>query len=421
MNAIETAYREATPASAAMFERARRSLAGGVSRQTSYWAPYPITVAAGEGAFIRDLDGRRYFDLTGNFTSLVHGHGYPPVREAAERAIAAGTQWSAGSVAMVELAEAMLARTPTVARLRFTNSGSEAASLAMTIARALTGRHAILMARGGYHGSVHEFETGTHGREGPATLLADYGDLPSFEAALEAHGPRIAAVFLEPVMGAGGVVAGRPDFLAGVAEAARKAGALFVLDEVITYRLGTGGCAGALGLAPDLTLFAKLIGGGFPVGAVGGTEAAMAAFDPQAMKVLHGGTYNGNPVTMACGAVAVRELTAERIDRMAALAERLEAGAHAAARRCGLPLRVHRAGSLLNLYLSQADRLSTATRDDRAAIALLHLACLNHGLFIASRGMIALATVLGEAEIDEIVEHLGRALHDVAAALAPAR
>src|SRR5690606_12087086 len=166
--------------------------------------------------------------------------------------------------------EAIVARVPGMDLVRFANSGTEAANLALIIARTLTGRHKILMARYGYHGSMMEFESGAFDLPYPSTLTATYNDLASFEAVLAEHGDDVAAVFLEPAMGAGGVIEADDDFLRGVQAAARRAGALFILDEVITLRMSTGGLQAVKGIEPDLTMMGKLIGGGFPVGAVGG-------------------------------------------------------------------------------------------------------------------------------------------------------
>ncbi|HEX2464159.1 MAG TPA: aminotransferase class III-fold pyridoxal phosphate-dependent enzyme, partial [Thermoanaerobaculia bacterium] len=287
---IEDLYRRRTPRSAELYERACRSLPGGNSRQAAYWAPYPITIERGRGPRLTDVDGNEYLDLLYNYTAMVHGYAYPPIVAAVD--VARGTGWAANNPSMVELAELMVDRVASIDRIRFTNSGSEAALLALTVAREITGRYKVLMARGGYHGSLQEFESGTLGKPGPATFLADYGDLASFEAVLTEHGEEIAAVFVEPVQGAGGIVRGTPEFLNGLRAAAHRAGALFVLDEVITFRLATGGIQAELGVDPDLTMFGKIIGGGFPVGAVGGKLDLMDVFEPARMRALHSGTYN---------------------------------------------------------------------------------------------------------------------------------
>jgi glutamate-1-semialdehyde 2,1-aminomutase len=388
---------------------------GGTSRQASFWQPYPLTIKRGEGPYFWDIDGHRYLDLINNYTAMVHGHAYPPIVEAARRQIADGTGWSAANEPQSRLAELIVDRVPSIEQVRFTNSGSEAGSLAFTIARIITGRTKLLMARFGYHGSLMEFEIGSFGREGPLTYLASFNDLADFEAVLDEHGDDIAAVFLEPVLGSGGVIAGEADFLHGVQAAARKAGALFVLDEVLTLRFATGGCQAGIEIEPDLTMLGKIIGGGFPVGAVGGPAEVLRIFDPADMKVFHTGTFNANPVTMVAGEVSLRELTSLRIQRMDSLREALQSGFTQLAGKHGLPFATNQYGSCLNMYFSEAVPESSIVREDAEIMDKFHLACLNHGLFIAPRGMIALSTVTGDEHIAEAIELANAAMGEVAA------
>ncbi|HMO74408.1 MAG TPA: aminotransferase class III-fold pyridoxal phosphate-dependent enzyme [Sphingopyxis sp.] len=411
---IVAQYLERTAESAAVQARAERSIPGGNSRQAGHWLPHPLTIAHAAGAHLFDVDGHRYIDLTNNFTSLVHGHGYAPITEAVTKQIADGTAWAANNSAQLELAEAIVARLPGMDLVRFANSGTEAANLALIIARTLTGRHKILMARYGYHGSMMEFESGAFDLPYPATLTATYNDLASFEAVLAKHGDEVAAVFLEPAMGAGGVIEADADFLRGVQAAARKAGALFILDEVITLRMSTGGLQAVKGIEPDLTMMGKLIGGGFPVGAVGGKAEFFKPFDPANLKAWHSGTFNANPVTMTAGTVAVRHLTAERIAAMAALAEMLAARLAASAEKYGLPFSVNRCGSMLNIFFSPATPPAALLRADQELIGKFHIAAMNRGVFLAARGMMVLSTIMTGALIDEVADRLDHALADLA-------
>jgi glutamate-1-semialdehyde 2,1-aminomutase len=388
---------------------------GGTSRQAGYWAPYPLTIERAEGVHLWDVDGHRYIDLINNYTAMVHGHAYPPIVEAVARQLPHGTGWAAGNVPQSELAAQIVALVPSVEQLRFTNSGTEASALAFTVARVVTGRSKLLMARYGYHGSLLEFETGSFGREGPLTYLARFNDLQDFEAVLDAHGHEIAAVFLEPVLGSGGVIPASKAFLQGVIAAARKAGALVVFDEVLTFRFAAGGCQAALGLEPDLTMFGKLIGGGFPVGATGGRKELMSVFDPADMKVFHTGTFNANPVTMTAGGVSLRELTADRIAAMETLCGELRGGMAQAAEKTGLPLSINHFGSCLNLYFSESAPESSIVREDGEIVGRFHLAAMNHGLFLAPRGMMALSTVTTRQHVEETLQRAEAAMRDVAA------
>ncbi len=414
-SAIHAAYLERTRSSAGNYARATELMPGGTSRQASYWAPYPLTIKRGEGTYFWDIDGHRYLDLINNYTAMVHGHAYPPIVEATRMQIGNGTGWAAANEPQSRLAALIIDRVPSIEQVRFTNSGSEAGALAFTIARIITGRTKLLMARYGYHGSLLEFEIGSFGREGPLTHLATYNDLADFEGVLSEHGDDIAAVFLEPVMGASGIIRGEADFLHGVRAAAQEAGALFVLDEVLTLRFGIGGCQATIEIEPDLTMLGKIIGGGFPVGAVGGRKDMLRIFDPDDMKVFHTGTFNANPVTMVAGEISMRELTAERIERMDRMRESLQSGLADAAKKHGLPLATNHYGSCLNIYFSESVPESSVVRDDEQMIDKFHLACINHGLFIAPRGMIALSTVIGEDHIAEAIGRADAAMCDVAA------
>ena len=414
-SAVHAAYLERTRSSAENYARATELMPGGTSRQASFWAPYPLTIKRGEGAYFWDIDGHQYLDLINNYTAMVHGHAYPPIVEATRMQIGDGTGWAAANEPQSRLAAVIVDRVPSIEKIRFTNSGSEAGALAFTIARIITGRTKLLMARYGYHGSLLEFEIGSFGREGPLTRLATFNDLADFEAVLDEHGDDIAAVFLEPVLGSGGVIEGEAKFLHGVGAAAHKAGALFVLDEVLTLRFAVGGCQASIELEPDLTMLGKIIGGGFPVGAVGGSTDILRIFDPADMKVFHTGTFNANPVTMVAGEISLRELTAERIERMDNLRASLQSGLVDIAQKHGLPLSTNHYGSCLNLYFSESVPESSIVRDDEAVMDKFHLACINHGLFIAPRGMIALSTVIREDHIAEAIERADAAMRDVAA------
>jgi glutamate-1-semialdehyde 2,1-aminomutase len=400
--AILDTFLSRTPESAAIGKRAERVMPGGDTRAAGWHLPYPLTFVGGHGARLTDLDGHTYLDLLGNYTSLVHGHAYPPIVDAVQRQIVNGTAWAGRNLPQIDLAEQLCERVRSVERVRFTNSGTEAVMLAIHIAKLATGRPRILMARHGYHGSHEDTEAGHSAGQrteplfggpdgtGHATLVAEFGDSASFEAVLAERGAEVAAVILEPVMGSGGVVTPPAGFLAAVEAAAHRHGALFILDEVMMFRLAVGGAQSVYDLQPDLTTFAKVIGGGFPVGAFGGRADLMALADPRSGPLIHTGTFNGNPVTMAAGAVSVSELTAPRIEEMARRAIRLADGIEKAAADAGVEVTVRRAGSILQLV----------TRDTAA----LHLAALNEDLYFAPRGMVVLSTVITDADIDEAID-----------------
>jgi glutamate-1-semialdehyde 2,1-aminomutase len=415
MSKIEERYWSTTSKSAAVAKRAERVMPGGDTRSVQQYRPYSLTIVRGEGPFLFDADGNRYIDLLGNYTSLVHGNAYPPIVEAIREAAANGTAWPARSHAQVELAELLCNRVRSVEQVRFCNSGTEAGMLAAHVARRMTGRKYILMARHGYHGSYDDLEVGLAGQEGERTMLADFGDPDAFEALLSERGKEIAAVFLEPVLGSAGIVIPSPTFLSRVREATRRAGVVLVIDEVITLRLATGGAQQLFNVQPDLTMMGKIIGGGLPVGALGGAASLMSCLDPRNRGAMwHSGTFNGNPLTCAAGAISVRELTKDRIDEMDRLSDRLARELKQAAMAVELPFSVRRVGSLMNVFFLNDPPPPTITREDAKLIGEFHLAALNHGLFLAPRGMIALSTVMTDELVTEIIERARQALQDVA-------
>lgn len=411
---IKQSYLKRTPISAEKFLTAESFEPSGVSRQVGRWSPYPLTLVRGEGPFLWDVDGNRYIDMLGNYTSLVHGNNYKPIHEEINRVVSSGTAWAANNLYQSELAQQLVQRVDGVDQVRFTNSGTEAGNLALLIARALTGRYGVLMARFGYHGGLQEFEVGSFNLGGPHTYMAEYGNAASFEAVLQQHSEKISAIFVEGVLGAGGMCPAPASFFIELKKMANKFGVLLVIDEVISLRLGFGGQQGNLAVTADLTMMGKLIGGGFPVGAVGGSREIMKVFDPNNLQVWHSGTFNGNPVTMAAGNVSVRELTVERIDIMNQLGLKLVKGMRCSARKYGLPFSVNHSGSLLNIFFSEHTPEDITTREDHRMITKFHLACLNHGVTIASRGMFVLSTIMDSAIIQEALERIDLAMKDLA-------
>lgn len=415
MSNIEQQYLNRTPLSGAAFAEAGKVVAGGNSRGVGFWFPYPFTLKRAEGHKVWDIDGNEYIDLIYNYTVHIHGHSFPPIVEAARSVMPHGTCWPAGNESQPLVAAQLVERVPSVDLVRFTNTGTEAANLALHIARRLTGRNKVLMARYGYHGQIWEHLISMLNEDTETTLLAEFNDLGSFQRKLDEHGDDIAAVFIEPVQGAGGVNVGTPEFLRGLCDITRAAGALIVFDEVMMFRLAHGGYQSVVGASPDLTMFGKFIGGGFPVGAIGGKAEYMSVFDPNNPKVFHSGTFGANPVSMAAGKVALDHLGEPEYQKMERLAKRLQMGLIAAAERQGLPFICEGIGSFLNIYFLDEKPVSVMERTDEAIMKAFFLAALNRGVFMSSRGMLVMCTVMDEAIIDEVAGRMELAMQDVAA------
>jgi len=420
---IESRYRSLTPKSAAVQQRAARVMPGGDTRSSVFHPPYSLTIARGAGSRMWDVDGNEYIDLNNNYTALVHGHAYPPIVKAAREAMEHGSTWSAKNLYQVELAELIVDRIASVDAVRFANSSTEAALLALAIARAATGRRKILMARWGFHGQHEAFNDAYfRGRQDPwpDTFVAEFGDAATFAAVLEEHGDEIAAVFLEPIMGSAGVVTAPREFFTDVQAACAKAGALFVLDEATVQRLSPGGCQAILDIQPELTMLGKVIGGGFPVGGVGGRLDVMDIVDANRHVLNLSGTFAGNPVTMAAGIASVTDLTLERTRVMARHLAVIDRAIAAAAAEQGLPYSSRTAGSLLNVYFSETPPEANQLRTDGEIVRAFHLAALTHGVFIAPRALINTSSVLTEQDTQLAAEKLRAAVADAAAAARPA-
>lgn len=423
-------YVARTPRSAELFERALDSLPGGSTRTTTFMDPYPPYIAHGAGATIVDVDGNAYTDFLGNYTSLILGHAHPEVVAAVEQQVRRGSAFAAPTELEVELAEELVRRVASVDRVRFTNSGTEATMLALRLARAHTGRDVVAKFAGAYHGTHDLVMTGSAGIPNTLNSLIvelPFNDLEGVARALAGREDEVAAIVIEPVQGVAGMIPADPAFLAGLRQYTTRHGMLLVFDEVIAFRVGPGGAQGLFGVSPDLTAFGKVIGGGYPVGAFGGRDSIMARLDArQSEALVHGGTFNGNPVTAAAGLATLRHLTPARLERLGSLGERLRSGLTAGFRARGLDASVTGVASLFQVHLGRAeDAGSIATgragTDPAAARAAkvrsrrLYLELLLAGYFTAPRGMGALSTPMTEADVDGFV---GAALAAAEAALA---
>ena len=347
---ITRAYADPSSTSARLFQQAQAVMPGGNSRTSVFMAPYPPYAAEGQGCWVVDVDGDRRLDLLNNYTSLIHGHAHPAITAAATRRLARGASFPMPTPEEVELATLLVERLPAVDQVRFTNSGSEAVMMAMKAARGFTGRPKIAKFEGAYHGSYDYAEVSlgstaenwgplaepasvAYSRGTAPSVLADVVVLPFNRPELaarliERHARELAAVIIDPVPNRVGLMPATPELLETLRAVTAAHGILLIFDEVISFRIGYHGAQGYFGARPDLTALGKIIGGGFPVGAVGGRAEVMAVFDPRGGTpiVPHAGTFNANPVTMAAGLAGMRLLDAASFQKMDDLAGRLRDG-----------------------------------------------------------------------------------------------
>ena len=372
------------PRSHAAFARAKRLIPGGVNSPARAFGGVggePLFIERGEGAYLFDLDGRRYLDYIGSWGPMILGHCHPAVMAALNSAVRGGTSFGAPTEAESELAELIIDAVASVEKVRLVNSGTEATMSAIRLARGFTGRDVIVKFAGNYHGHVDSLlvaagssaaTLGVPNSPGVTlgttrdTLVLRYNDVPGLEAAFSQHGSRIAGVIFEPVVGNMGVVIPTPEFLRALGELGRQHGALLICDEVMTgFRVAYGGAQSLLGIRPELTTLGKVVGGGLPVGAYGGRADIMNHILP-AGPVFQAGTLSGNPLATAAGIATLRELSGApskassgpgsagggssiyaRLERLSA---RLEAGLRNAALQAGVPYCLNRVGSMLTLF-----------------------------------------------------------------------
>ena len=444
MSAVRTstetrAYARPDSKSAKLWERAQGVLPGGNSRTTVYMAPRPIYAAEGSGCYIVDVDGDRRLDLLNNYTSLIHGHAHPAVTEAATRRLARGASFPLPTEEEIDLAALIAERVASVDHVRFTNSGSEAVMMAIKAARGFTGRSKIAKFEGAYHGSYDwaEVSLGSgadewgpldapasvpYSKGTPRSVLDDVVVLPFNRtelavARIEREAKHLAAVLIDPMPNRAGLIPARPDFLRAIREVTAAHGICLIFDEVISFRLGYRGAQGVFDVRPDLTSFGKIIGGGFPVGAVGGRAEVMSVFDPRGGKprVPHGGTFNANPVTMAAGLAAMRLMDEKAFDRLDELGGKLRSGVEACLERAGVPGAVTGMGSLFRLHPAPRAfvdyRSAVASKEETAAFDALYRRLIDHGVLLAPTGLGCLSTAVGEAEIEYFLEVLNACIH----------
>ncbi len=292
---------------------------GGNTRTTSFYPPYPVVIEHGEGAWLWDVDRRRYVDLFCNGLSLIHGNNYGPARAAIQAAMQRGMAWSGASREQIAYAELLRHRIKAMELVRFTNSGSEAGMLAVKAARHVTGRRYIVKSVGAYHGSYPDLEAGLYGQgDVPGrALVATFNDIASFERVMTRHGAEVAAIVIEPVLVTGRVVPPQPGFLRDLEILARRHGALTILDDCLMLRLAVGGSAEKFALQPDMVVLGKFIGGGTALGAFGGSRDIMKIFAPtQRGCVFHADRSTAIPSAAARALATMNDLTAERIAAM---------------------------------------------------------------------------------------------------------
>ncbi|HUV69116.1 MAG TPA: glutamate-1-semialdehyde 2,1-aminomutase [Terracidiphilus sp.] len=419
--------------SQALQHRAERFFPGGVNSPVRAFRAVggaPPFIQSASGAYLTDADQNRYIDYFGSWGPMILGHAFPPVVEAIQRAAANSASFGASTAAEADLAERIAACYPSIEKMRFVSSGTEATMSAIRLARAVTGRKVIVKFEGCYHGHADGLlvkagsGVATFGIPGSAgvpyeiahlTMALPYNDIAAVEAAFDAHPGVIAAVIIEPVVGNAGCIPPAPGYLHALHALTRREGALFIVDEVMTgFRVALGGASELYSLSPDLITLGKIVGGGLPVGVFGGKRKFMDQLAPLG-PVYQAGTLSGNPLAMAAGIATVSHLQANAktiYPQLEATSKALFDGVAAEARAAGIPLTTNRVGSMGTWFFSPGPvtnpvtNFEEAAKSDTDAFGRFHNAMLNQGIWLPPSQFEAafLSTAHTDAEIHATIE-----------------
>jgi glutamate-1-semialdehyde 2,1-aminomutase len=427
---LEAEFRRRTPKSFALFERAGRVFPGGFTRDAILRKPYSPFVVSASGTRMIDADGRTITDFWFNATSLPLGHAHPVVVEAAMRQVPQGTAYFAPTEHELRLAELLVDRIPCAERIRFANSGSEAVMMALRFARAFRRRPLVVKFEGSYHGSYDDVSwsvsppldrvgpaaapvpasdtAGLIGTDGRAAVLP-FNDIAALRAFMAANHDAVATLLVEPMANRMGLILPDPAFLAEARALCDRHGIVMIFDEVIAFRIGYRGAQGELGVTPDLVTLGKVIGGGFPVGAVAGRADILDLSTPTHIdRVSHAGTFNGNPMVGTCGLATMTAMTPAVYDRINDLGARVRE--RLAAICDGLPLQVTGAGSLFKITATGRTirNYRDAATADKGWEQTAALALLNEGYMLTTALSGCISAITTEAEIEGLLDAVRR-------------
>jgi glutamate-1-semialdehyde 2,1-aminomutase len=419
-------------ASELLYERARKVLPGGVSRNTIFRQPHPFYAHHGSGCFLTDLEGVERIDFSNNVASLIHGHAHPAIVESVTKQLHCGSAFGIGTEAEVLLAEHLCRRVPGFDKIRFVNSGSEAIMAAIKTARAVTGRSMIAKVEGAYHGGYDYAEvsqTPKPSNWGPAeqptsvpltfgtpqsvlgeVLVVPFNDVDRTEHLLDTHAENIACVLIDPLPHRVGFIPATPDYMRGIRDWTERHGALLVFDEIITFRSNYGGAQAAYAERPDLTAMGKMIGGGFPVGAFAGRDDVMRVLDPSQapLRMPLSGTFSANAISMTAGRVAMELFDPQAVNRLNQLGDLARQQITEAIRIADIPACVTGIGSIFRVHLKPTPptdyRSAYSDPQETQILGVLLDYLFDHGILVINTCSGMLSTPMTEREIDRLAE-----------------
>jgi glutamate-1-semialdehyde 2,1-aminomutase len=429
----KTAYRLDTSQSRRLYQQSLKLLPGGNTRHTAIFAPYPVYAKSGNGCRVIDVEGEERIDFINNYTSLILGHSNPKVSKAIRDQIERGSCFGMPTESEIELASLIVERIESIDKLRFCNSGSEAVMLAIKAARAVSGKHKIAKFEGAYHGSYDYAQVSENplpgewgDPESPASV-AEVSAAPSVkedvivmpwnnpkacEAIIEKNKRQLAAVLIDPLPARLGFISPRPGFLEAIRDVARQNHILIIADEVLTFRLSFHGASHSHALAPDITVLGKIIGGGFPIGAVGGSDVVMEVFDhTRNQKVHHGGTFNANPISMRAGLATMRQLTPQAFGQLNLMGDYLRDNLNQLFKRKKLRAQVTGQGSLFFFHPTDRELLDYrsmvhSVKDPSFHNRLAHEMLANGIITSPSLGVGCLSTPMKNEDLDAYINAL---------------
>ncbi|NKB32785.1 MAG: aminotransferase class III-fold pyridoxal phosphate-dependent enzyme [Pseudomonadales bacterium] len=424
--------------SAALYRRALNVLPDGNSRTTIALKPYPIYIESASGAEVLDVDGNSYLDFNNNYTSLLHGHCYEPIRQAVEAQITRATACSFTTEAEIELAELLCSRVDTFERIRFCNSGSEAVMNMLKASRAFTGRPKVAKIEGLYHGSYDFAEVSlkntAEDREGsvpiptaysfgtPDSVLEEviplpFNEIDATEAIVKQHADELACIMIDLMPQTLSMNSPSPDYLAALTQLCKKYDILLACDEVISFRLSLAGGQGMFDLKPDISTLGKIIGGGFPVGAIAGRADVMSVFEPkdnQSARLPHGGTFNGNPITMVAGKAAMAAMDEQKFEQLNTAGDHLRSQVTQTLEKLGVAGQVCGRGSLFAVRFHNRPMRRfpdiVVREDESLFIEKLRHYLIGHGIWIGANMAGSLSTATTDVHIERFGQVLGEGI-----------
>jgi glutamate-1-semialdehyde 2,1-aminomutase len=404
LNEAKEAYVTSAPRSLARYLEATTVMPGGNTRTVLHYAPFPLAMVRAEGCRMWDADGREFIDFLGEYTAGLYGHSHPVIRAALDHALDNGISFGASNMTEARFARAICDRFG-MERVRFTNSGTEANLLAISLGRIFTRREKIVVFNGSYHGSMFGFAAGGSPINVPFDyVIAPYNDIERTQALITEE---IALVILEPMIGSGGCIPASEAFLRMLRRETARVGALLIFDEVMTSRLAPGGLQSVCGIKPDLTTLGKYIGGGMSVGAFGGRAEIMDLFDPRRPDALpHAGTFNNNVLTMEAGLAGLTQVyTPAEAVTLNDRGDRLRARLNALCQAATATIQFTGRGSMLAVHATRGavQNPEAAARANPKLKELFFFDMLARGFWLARRGMLTLSLPIGEAECEALI------------------